>query len=91
MTSGVLFSCASIIFGEFYFSNLRSLQNLSNKALAKIKHSTVSDDKDSATDAEDSENEHVADDHVPNEFVLRRSERQRAEPNRYGEWVMTLR
>ena len=53
---------------------------MSNKALAKIKHSTVSDDEDSATDAEDSENEHVADDHVPIEFVLRRSEHQRTNP-----------
>ena len=64
---------------------------MSNKALAKMKHSTVSEDEDLATESEDSENEHVADDHVPNEFVLRRSERQRPEPNRYGEWVMTLR
>ena len=39
-------------------------------------------------DVEDSENEHVADGHVRDEFVLRRSERQRREPDRYVEWVM---
>ena len=48
----------------------------------------LSDDEDSATSEEDSENEHVADDHVPDEPMLRQSQRQRREPDRYGEWVM---
>ena len=39
--SGVLFSYASIIFGECYLANLRSSEDSRNKALAKIKHSIV--------------------------------------------------
>ena len=42
VTSGVLFSYTSTIYGEFYFGESKGASwNLRNKVLAKIKHSTV--------------------------------------------------
>ena len=42
VTCGILFSYASIIFGEFYFSECKGVsRNSHNKAPVKIKHSRV--------------------------------------------------